>query len=120
MTKVVGTFLLVTISFIIYHVILFKRRKSSIPKSNHCFFGIEERLAGFKYNIDRWGGKGRGYTGGVDRYVLFYGSFSTRLSLNGHWRACTFFKNASPSLNVYNNLFPRGRYKRPYTLTKGE
>ena len=71
MTKVVGTFLLVTISFIIYHVILFKRRKSPIPKSNHCFFGIEERLAGFKYNIDRWGGKGRGYTGGVDRYVLF-------------------------------------------------
>ena len=45
---------------------------------------------------------GRGYTGGVDRYVFFYGSFSTRLSLNGHWRACTFFENASPSLIGYS------------------
>lgn len=32
MAKVVGTFLLVTISFI-YHIILFKCRKSPIPKS---------------------------------------------------------------------------------------
>ena len=35
MTKVVGTFLLVTISFI-YHIILLKRRKSPTP--NRCFF----------------------------------------------------------------------------------
>ena len=44
---------------------------------------------------------GRGYTWGVDRYVLFYGSFSMPFSLNAHWRACTFLKNASPSLNVF-------------------
>ena len=99
MVKVVGRFLLVTISFI-YHIILFKSRKSPIPKSMF-FFAIEERLAGFEYNINWWRGMGRGYTGGVDGYVLFHGSFSTRLSLNGHWRACTFFKNASPSLNVF-------------------
>ena len=77
MTKVVGTFLLVTISFIYHDIILFKRRKYPIP--NLCLFVIEERLAGFKYNIDRWGGMGRRYTVKSDRCVLFYGSFSALL-----------------------------------------